>query len=162
MVYYLPSTQVHTATDPEPEAIYTAAQRAVLRHDRWCDKAHLLGKAAQRLHPNHAAFVKELKNEIEELEATKSLKPAFAPQFIESSFKDVLDAVRHISPDSSNESYIITLQACLPRSSGWRLFFPCSNSRFPFHGPKENESRLLYSPPRDGKSQPSTISPENA
>jgi hypothetical protein len=93
MVHYLPSTQVHTATDPEPEAIYMAAQRAVLRYGRWCDNLHL-GKTAKRLHPNHAAFVKELKQEIEELEVTKNPRPASTAQFIESSFNDVLDAVR--------------------------------------------------------------------
>jgi hypothetical protein len=72
----------------EPEAIFKAAQRAVLRHDRH-DKAHL-GRTAKELHPNHAAFVKELKEEARELKASKNPRPAFALQFIEESFNDVI------------------------------------------------------------------------
>jgi hypothetical protein len=98
MVLYLPSTQVYVAANPGHEMLSAHNQRNTLQHNFWRDNKHLQGRAARKLHPNHLTFLKELADEIAEVEngdRPTVNSPCFA--FLDGSLRDVLDAVRLLS-----------------------------------------------------------------
>jgi hypothetical protein len=93
---YLPSTQAYTGKTQEVTSTSLAIKRTTLRHGYWCDHQHLCGRDAQKLHRNHAAFLKEWK---EESEGRTGTDPSFSCQgFVLSTFRDVLDAVILLYP----------------------------------------------------------------
>jgi hypothetical protein len=84
MMHYLPS---NVSTQSAPSA---ASRRASVRCDFWRDKGHLRGCNDNTPHPNHIAFLKELTNGFSDVKIDTT-SPGLL--FLESAYKDVLDAV---------------------------------------------------------------------